>query len=680
MKNRWSAAEAPAGLLDLRVYSSRLLGAEPSLVQWGGGNTSVKLREVDYRGEEIEVLRVKGSGSDLKTIEAKHFSGLRQDDLDRLRGVTTLADEAMVDYLVHALVDPGDPRPSIETLLHGFVPQRWVDHTHADAVVSISNQPDGDATARRALGERVLIVPWVRPGFDLAKAVMAGWRTDPAFEGVVLINHGLITFSDDPAEAYGRTISLVSLAEEFIQDARGGRARFGGVDLPKPARRQVVSAATAIRGSLPFPVVLEYDGSDEMLAFVADTANMAAAGRGPATPDHALRIKGWPAAVEASPDAAEQAVHGATRAAVAKFVEDYEAYVARYASADTPKLDPFPRIVLVPGVGGFAVGRTTREARTARDIYRQTIEVVADANAVGEYRPVAEPALFDIEYWPLELYKLTLAPPPKPLQGRIALVTGGGSGVGRGIARRLAKDGAVVAVADIDAAAARTTVEEIRAGSAETRPALALTMDVTSERSVVEGVEAVAAEYGGLDIVVSNAGIAVVAPIETLELADWERSLAVNATGHFLVAREAVRLLNQQGRGGSLVFISSKNAFAPGPDFGAYSAAKAAETQLAKILAIEQGSRGIRVNIVNPDAIFEGSKLWSSDVRESRAAAHHVAVEELESFYASRNLLGTRLVPEDVAAAVSFLVSDEASKITGCTISVDGGVAAAFPR
>lgn len=688
MESRWSPTDAPedaAGdVLDLRVHVSRLLGAEPSLVVWGGGNTSVKLREEDFRGETVDVLRVKGSGSDLKTIERHHFSGVRQQDIERLRGVRSMSDEAMVDYLMHALLDPADPRPSIETLLHGFVPRRWVDHTHADAIVALTNQRDPEDVLRRVFGDRVAVLPWVRPGFDLSRAVLEALEARPAVDGIVLVNHGLITFGDEARESYERTIELVTAAERYIEDARGGARRFAGIEIAPPGPRRAAVVGAAIRGAIPFPTVIEHDDSPATLAFTSSPRLLAATRRGPATPDHALRAKGWPATVAVPDpedgDSEDEVLTEAVRASVASYVAEYEAYVARYASEQTPRLDPYPRLILVAGAGLFAAGRTAREACIALDIYRRTIEVVADAEEIGEYRPIAEAALFEMEYWPLELYKLTLAPPPKPLSGRIALVTGAASGIGRAIAYRLSLEGAVVAVTDIDANGAERVAAEILERAGQPRAALALTMDVSNEGSVAAAFEAVAAEYGGLDIVVSNAGTAVVSPIERLALSDWERSMAVNATGHFLVAREGVRLLRRQSSTASIVFVSSKNAFAPGAEFGAYSAAKAAETQLAKVLAIEHGGDGIRVNIVNPDAVFAGSNLWSPEVRESRASAHGVEAGALEDFYAQRNLLGERILPEDVADAVFFLASDESSKITGCTITVDGGVAAAFPR
>ena len=679
MHSRWSDADAPRDLLDLRVYSSRLLGAEPSLVLWGGGNTSVKRSESDFRGVAVEVLRVKGSGSDLKTIERKHFAGVRLDDVWALRQVETLSDEAMIDYLRRALLDPDDPRPSIETLLHGFLPHRHVDHTHADAIVALTNQPDGAATIRRVFGRRLAVVPWVRPGFALSRAVTETWEADRSVEGVAFINHGLLTFDDDAHASYERTIALVSEAEAFIAESARAARRFGG-SVPQPDTERIGCAATAIRGAIAQPVVVEHDASPDLLSFLADPDAAAITRRGPATPDHALRTKGWPAFVHTSADAATDALDRAVRAAIGAYVQEYEAYVQRYAHPGTFLLDPYPRLVLVPELGVFAAARSSGAARIALDIARRSLAVQRDATLIGEYCPVSEEALFEVEYWPLELYKLSLAPRPLPLQGRVALVTGAASGIGRAIADRLATEGAVVALADIDRDGAEAAAAAIRKRSPQPRAALALHMDVGDEQAVRDGFVALAAAYGGLDILVSNAGIAVVSRLDRLATSDWDRSIAVNATGHFLVAREAVRLLRRQGCGGSLIFVSSKNAFAPGAEFGAYSAAKAAETQLARVLALENGDAGIRVNAVNPDAVFRGSKLWSPAVRAGRAAAHGVAADELEAFYARRNLLGKPIYPEDVADVVAYLASDGAAKITGASIPVDGGIPGAFPR
>jgi NAD(P)-dependent dehydrogenase (short-subunit alcohol dehydrogenase family) len=364
---------------------------------------------------------------------------------------------------------------------------------------------------------------------------------------------------------------------------------------------------------------------------------------------------------------------------VEAFVRDYTAYVDAHRGAGVELLDPRPRVVLVPGLGMFTAGRDARTAGIVDDIYHHTIDVIGNASAFGRYVSLSAKDAFDVEYWPLELYKLTLAPPEKELARRIALVTGGGSGIGRAVAQRLAAEGAHVAIADIDADSARRVADEVTKAVAGGR-ALGLAMDVTSEASVRAAFEQTVLAWGGLDILVSNAGIAHSSPVDRMALADWERSFAVNSTGHFLVAREAMRILIRQGIGGALVFVATKNVMSPGKDFAAYSAAKAAEAQLAKVLALEGAPHGIRSNIVNPDAIFQDSKLWSEEIRRERAAAQGIAVDQLEDFYRKRNLLGARILPEDVAQAVLFLGSDRSAKTTGCTLTVDGGVKDAFPR
>jgi NAD(P)-dependent dehydrogenase (short-subunit alcohol dehydrogenase family) len=379
-------------------------------------------------------------------------------------------------------------------------------------------------------------------------------------------------------------------------------------------------------------------------------------------------------------DASEPAtVLAAVDRALADFAGGYAAYVAAHRSDGTDLADATPRVVLVPGVGMFAAGRDRRTAGIVVDIYHHTIDVIGHASAFGAYVSLSAREAFDVEYWPLELYKLTLAPPEKELARRVVLVTGGASGIGRAVARRLAAEGAHVVVGDLDEAGAQRTAEDV-VGAAGGGRALGLAMDVTSEASVRAAFEAAVLSYGGVDIVVSNAGIAHSAPVAAMDLADWQRSFAVNATGHFLVAREAMRVLVAQGLGGALVFVATKNVMAPGKDFAAYSAAKAAEAQLAKVLALEGAPHGIRSNIVNPDAVFQDSRLWSDEVRRQRAAAQGITVDQLEDFYRRRNLLGARVLPEDVAEAVLFLASDRSSKTTGCTLTVDGGVREAFPR
>src|SRR5437016_1593063 len=597
MRSRWNDAEAAAlSGVDLLVYASRLIGAETSLVVWGGGNTSIKTTERDHRGRETPVLRVKGSGSDLKSIQKKDFPGVRMDDIRALLERQDMGDQEMVGYLAHALQDPGGVRPSIETLLHGFVDAHAVVHTHADAIVSLTNNDRPREVLAGVYGKDVIALDYRRPGFRISREVADAIAEHPEARALVLERHGTITWGARMREAYEATMELITRAEEAIAAKKKGRRVFGGPRVPvlEPAQRRAAALALAprLRGRLGRErrVIVTFDDADKVTEFTSSAEASALSQVGPATPDHTIYTKRLPCYV----------------------------------------------------------------SLTAKDAY-------------------------DVEYWPLELYKLTLAPPEKEQARRIVLVTGGGSGIGRAVAKRLAAEGAHVVVGDLDEAGARKTAEEVTAAAGGGR-AIGLRMDVTSEASVRAAFETTVLAYGGLDILVSNAGVAHSAPVDRMALADWERSFAVNSTGHFLVAREAMRVLISQGLGGALVFVATKNVMSPGKDFAAYSAAKAAEAQLAKVLALEGAPHGIRSNIVNPDAVFQDSKLWSAEIRRERAAAQGISVDRLEDFYRKRNLLGVGILPEDVAEAVLFLASDRSAKTTGCTVTVDGGVRDAFPR
>ena len=426
-------------------------------------------------------------------------------------------------------------------------------------------------------------------------------------------------------------------------------------------------------------MIVAYDDSPEILEFVGSPDAARLSQVGPATPDHTLYAKRVPCFVDVDRFDDPSTVWKAIDASLDRFVEDYTAYFEANRFDGAQLVDPLPRLVLVPGLGMFTAGADCRAARIVNDFYRHTIDVMAGAVLFGKYVSLSLKEAFEVEYWPRELYKLTLAPPEKELARRIVLVTGGASGIGRAVARRLAAEAAHVVIGDVDEAGARKTADDICAAVGAGR-ACGLAMDVTSEASVRAAFEKTVLEYGGLDVLVSNAGIAHSAPVAAMQLDDWMRSFAVNATGHFLVAREAMRVLLAQGLGGALVFIATKNVMSPGKDFAAYSAAKAAEAQLAKVLALEGGPHGIRSNIVNPDAIFQDSRLWSEDVRRERAAAQGIDPGQLEEFYRQRNLLGARILPEDVAEAVLFFASDRSAKTTGCTLTVDGGLKDAFPR
>src|SRR4030095_14009002 len=666
-------------------YASRLIGAETSLVVWGGGNTSIKQIERDHRGRECRVLRVKGSGSDLKSIQKKDFPGVRMDDIEALLPREDMGDAEMVDYLRFALQDPGGARPSIETLLHGFLPAPAVFHTHADAVVSLTNNANAAPVLQEVYGDEVVALPYRRPGFRISKDVADTLAAKPRLRAMLLQKHGTICGGATGKDAYLATIELISRAEEGIAHRAKGRTRFGGVALDPPAaeerRRVALAVAPYLRGLVGGErrQILQFDDAPDILEFASSREASALCEVGPATPDHTIYTKRLPCFVPVDRPGDPEAVKAALEAGVARFVRDYTAYFESHNREGATLLDAYPRVIVIGGLGMFTTGKDRRTAGIVDDIYHHTVSVLGAATSFGPYVSLSARDAFDVEYWPLELYKLQQAPPEKELARRIALVTGGAGGIGRAVALRLGAGGAPVVGARGDGAGARKVADEVLAAQGAGR-ALGLALDVTSEVSVRRALEETVLAYGGLDIVVSNAGIAHSAPVDSMELADWERSFAVNSTGHFLIAREAMRVLKAQRLGGAFVFVATKNVMSPGKDFSAYSAAKAAEAQLAKVLALEGGPHGIRSNIVNPDAVFRDSKLWSEDVRRERGRGHGIRVDDLEDFYRKRNILARPILPEDVAEAVLFLASDRSAKTTGCTITGDGGVKDAFPR
>jgi rhamnulose-1-phosphate aldolase/alcohol dehydrogenase len=675
-----ASSPSAADPIDELVHFSRMVGADPSLVLRGGGNTSVKVEEPDVLGRPTRVLRVKGSGSDLASMKRSDFSGVRLDDVLPLFGRADMTDEEMVAYLARCLTDPASPRPSIETLLHAFIPAASVFHSHADAVLALINTPDPHRVLDEAFGDSVLRVPYRRPGFLLSREVGEAVRARPDALGLVLLNHGAVTWGATPEEAYARHLEMVERAREFVA-ARSRAAVF--VSEPRldgDARRRVAAAlAPVMRGALSGErrVIARYTDSPEVLEFVGSGRARAASAAGAATPDHILTTKRLPLWVDVRDPSDVEEVAARFREALDRWRADYLVYVERWRT-DEPVLEAAPRVVLVPGIGMWTAGPNPRAAVLARDIYLHTMGIMAGAESLGGYRSLEEGEGFRAEYWPLELYKLTMAPPPRELAGRVAVVTGGARGLGREIALRLAAAGAQVVAADLDRAGAEETaasiVEREGAGAATAFP-----LDVTREADVDAAMEHACLEFGGVDIVVSNAGIAHCAPIERLEARDWERSLAVNATGHFLVTRAALRLFRRQGIGGSMVFVATKNVTSPGKDFAAYSASKAAEVQLARVAAIEGAEMGVRVNVVNPDAVF-GTGLWSPEIREQRARAHGIDPAQVEEFYRKRNLLGVEVRAKDVAEAVLFLAADRSSRTTGAMLAVDGGIREAFVR
>ncbi len=686
MDSRWSDEEARGlGGLEELVYLSRLIGADEGLVVWGGGNTSIKTSQPDFRGRDTRTLLIKSSGSDLKTAGTRDFVGLRLGDIEPLFELESMSDEEMVAYLEHCALDSGGRRPSIETLLHSFIPAPVVAHSHADAVIALTNNPEAATVLREAYGDTVAVVPYIRPGFGLSKLVGTEVRRWPGIKGVVLANHGLFTWGDTAKACYDDHIELVSQAEDYARKRASGKRAFGVLKTPslEAEKRHQVAAdiAPTLRGEVSRKqlAVLRYDDSPHVLDMVGSERGREVAGVGPATPDHIIQTKRLPLWLENEHPGDVEGLLAGLPGAVEGYAEGYRRWHAAHASSGTPMLDPYPRVVLIPGIGMWTTGRDARAAVVTGDIYRHTIDVMRSAQGVGGYSSLSDKDAFEAEYWPLELYKLGLAPRGGELAGRVALVTGAAAGIGRAIALRLASEGAHVVVTDIDGEGAQAVASQVVAERGEGR-GLGVTMNVTDQADVAEAFRRTVLAYGGLDILVSNAGIAPTGAMHEMSLSLWQRAFDVNTTGHFLVAQEAVRIMRQQGLGGNLVFVGTKNVPAPGGDFGAYSASKAAEVQLARVLAIENGGHGIRCNVINPDAIFEGSSLWSNEVREQRARAHNVGVDQLEDFYRQRNLLKQRVLAEDVAEAALFLASDRSAKTTGAMIPVDGGVREAFPR
>lgn len=650
------------------MYSSHLLGAEPSLVLYGGGNTSVKHEMADAAGGVVRAMSIKGSGTDLAAIDVGGFASLVLDALVGLRTRNTMDDDLMVELVARALLSTMAPRPSIETLLHAFIPLDWVDHSHADAILALTNQPYGTSVVRDVFAEDVGIVPYIKPGFELSKAAADVYDANPSVVGLVLEKHGLVTFGESARESYERHIELVSRAEKSIRKV--WRIPSRGRDRTS---RAAADLSTRLRGRLSCRkrMILRFDGTSRVRRFVDRGDLVEISQHGPATPDHILRTKRLPIVLQSyeSGDIVRE---------INNYEDKYRAYVARYASdASSFMHDPGPRVILAPGIGMFSTGRSATEAETVGEIYRHTMNVIESASAIDKYQALSERDLYEIEYWPLELYKLKNGPADRELAGRVAMVTGAASGIGKAIATILAAEGAHVFVTDIDCAGAEKVAIGIRnaGGVAE-----AIGLDVTDQKSISVAFRNMVLATGGLDVIVSNAGRAEASAIDQLTLAAWNRSFQVNATGHFLILSEAVRWLRNQDLGGSIILVCTKNTFDPGRDFGAYSAAKAAELQLGRVLAIENGEHQIRVNMVNPDAVFEESNLWSKEIREQRAKAHGVPTNELENYYQNRNLLRTRITGADVAESVLFLASDRSAATTGAVIPVDGGVTGAFPR
>jgi len=679
----WDESQV-AGLddLDKLAYRSNLFGRDRSVANYGGGNTSTKVIERDHAGRERRVMYVKGSGSDLATITRDGFTGLRMVEIDPLFGREEMSDEDMVAYLALCQTAPTMPRSSIETLLHAFVPFDHVDHTHPDATNMICCAVNGERLAKDCYGDDAVWIPYIRPGFTLARQVGEAVRNNPHARLILLAKHGLVTWGNEHEDSYEATIDAINRAVDFVNRGTKDREPFGGPALApvdEAHRAELLSEGLlALRGevSQETPKVLQANTGAAVLEFVCGRESTEVSQVGAACPDHLIHTKVVPLWVDFDPSSegpqelAAKLIEGARR-----YRDDYRDYFDRHQLVDEEMFDPNPRVVLVPGVGMITVGKDLRAAGLSRDLYHRAIEVMRGAAGVDEFISLTEEESYAVEYWPLELYKLSLAPEPAELAGRVALVTGGAGGIGSAVARALTEAGALVVVTDLDAAAAGSVAEELGPR------ARAVEMDVTDEDAVVAGFKDAVLAYGGIDIVVSNAGVASSAPIEDTSLDLWERDHRVLARGYFLVAREAFRAMKRQRSGGSIVFVVSKNSLVAGKNAAAYSSAKAAELHLARCLAEEGGTSRIRVNTVNPDAVLQGSRIWEGAWREERARSYGIEPDELEEHYRQRTTLKVNVLPEDIAEVVLFFASEaRAAKSTGNILNVDGGVAAAYPR
>ncbi|GCE22191.1 bifunctional aldolase/short-chain dehydrogenase [Dictyobacter kobayashii] len=694
-----SVLSSPA--LKQLVERSRHLGADRSVCNWGGGNTSAKAEEYDFRGRVARVLWVKGSGSDLATCTEESFTGLYLDDLLPLLEREQMSDAEMVTYLGHCFFDPGRPRPSIETLLHAFLPFTHIDHTHADATNYFACASNGEQLARECFGEDLLWLPYRRPGFGLAREVALAVRAKPEARLVLLARHGLITWGKTDEECYTSTCATIARARDFVEGRiqQTNHAFFGGLRvpvLPQEERHSVAAQiAPVLRGliSTDKPQILRFEDDEAVLSFVSSNDASRLTSIGAACPDHLVHTKPWPLLVEWTPEQGSEALSEAVHIGIATYVARYQAYLEAHRAQDldpdasTPVFreadaasDPHPRVILIPGVGMFTTGKDMTRADISSQLYHRAIAVMRGAEACGGFISLSNAESYAVEYWPLEQYKLKLAPPDREFARHVVLVTGAGGGIGSAICRRVALDGAHLVVTDIDLVSAEKLANALNQQYGAGR-AIALKMDVTNEESVDTAFTQAALAFGGIDIVVNNAGLASSAPITETSLAMWNKNWNVLATGYFLVARAAFQLLQVQGRGGNLVFIASKNALVAGKNAAAYSTAKAAESHLARCLAEEGGQFKIRVNTVNPDAVLSGSRIWDSSWRKGRAVTYGVAPDQLDEVYRKRTTLGVNILPEDIAEAVAFFASlTRSSKSTGNILNVDGGIAAAYPR
>lgn len=691
LENRWNDKEAN-GLseAELLLYRSNILGSDKRVTNYGGGNTSAKVMENDpLTGQYIEVLWVKGSGGDIGSIKMDGFATLYMNKLQALkslyRGVEF--EDEMVGYLPHCTFKLNPRAASIDTPLHAYVPRKHVDHVHADAIIAIAASKNSKELTQEIFGNKIGWLPWKKPGYELGLWLEQFCLENPEADGVVLESHGLFTWGDTAKETYDMTIEVINAATAWLAEKTEGLPAFGGAKYESLSKNERCSVAArlmpAIRGFVSgnHHMVGNFNDGDEVLEFVNAQNMEPLAALGTSCPDHFLRTKIRPLVINFDPakNNIDEVLENLP-AQIAAYRDDYAAYYDRCKYDNSPALrDPNAVVYLIPGVGMITFAKDKATARISGEFYVNAINVMRGSSSVSEYVGLPEQEAFDIEYWLLEEAKLQRMPKPKSLSGRVALVTGGAGGIGSATAERYLSEGACVMLADINEDALKATSDNLskRHGKDVVRT---VSMNVTSENAVAAAFAETAVEYGGIDILVSNAGIASSAPVEETTLALWNKNMDILSTGYFLVSREAFKVMRAQNIGGSIVFVGSKNGLAASPNASAYCTAKASEIHLARCLALEGAETGIRVNVVNPDAVLRGSKIWEGEWLEQRAGTYGTDKEGLEEMYRQRSLLKRSVLPEDIAEACYFFAADASAKSTGNIINVDAGNIQAFTR
>ncbi|SHN18200.1 bifunctional aldolase/short-chain dehydrogenase [Gracilibacillus kekensis] len=687
VQNKWddSKIKQDDGLASL-VYRSNLLGSDRSVVNIGGGNTSSKTIEKDFKGDDVEVMWVKGSGSDLATMKSSNFTGLKLDDIRPLLERDDMSDEEMVEYLSHCMIDAKHPRSSIETLLHAFLPYKQVDHTHPDTIISIACADNGKEIANEIFGDRYVWVPYIRPGFKLSKMIAEGVQNNPNAELVIMEKHGLVTWGETSKESYNKTIDIINEAESYINQKAAAKTLFGGAKYQSlsPEKREILFAEVmpVIRGqvSQDKKMLTTYNDNDSVLEFVNSNDAKELSQVGAACPDHLVHTKRVPLFIDWDPQSGDlDSLKSKIKEGLATYKEEYTAYFERNKNEGDQLVETAPRIILIPGLGMVNTGKSWTAANISEQLYHRAIAVMTGSTILGNFVSLDEAESYGVEYWPLELYKLSLAPPEVEFSRQVAFVTGGAGGIGTATTYRLLDEGAHVVIADINLEGAENLANEVNEKYGANR-AFAVKMNVTKEEEVQAAIQASVRKYGGIDILVNNAGLASSSPFEETTIDQWNLNINVLVTGYFLVAREIFKLMKEQDIGGNMVFIGSKNSIYAGKNAAAYSTAKAAEVHLARTIAADGGSLGIRVNSVLPDAVIRGSKIWDSSWKKERASSYGIGTEDLEAHYRKRTILNVNILPEDIAESIAFLASSKSAKTTGCMVTVDGGVAAAFTR